>query len=208
MVVLRVPHSRSVVATFQNWLDPCSDHCLDHLLCDARQRRGSISDLTAHSEVEFKSNDWIDWLKEILLAMAAAIAQARRSQSLLKFVLPQTSCALAGSESRSRALDSSSARSEELSLWRNYLKGLVSVRTMATFNRKWDSPNCSLPFYNRIAWIAVWKYYWILLTERVRWLACIEILSLLTNASTTVTSNSLLCIWGLVPVGVLYSRVS
>lgn len=76
------------------------------------------------------------------LAMAAAIARARRSQSLLrKLVLPQSSyactyhsCGLASS-SRRDAFDSS-ARSRELSLWRNYLRGLVSVRTMATFNRK------------------------------------------------------------------------
>jgi hypothetical protein len=71
------------------------------------------------------------------LAMAAAIARARRSQSLLKLVLPQSSvctyhsCGLASP----RAFDSDT-RSHELSLWRNYLKGLVSVRTMATFNRK------------------------------------------------------------------------
>jgi hypothetical protein len=76
--------------------------------------------------------------------MAAAIARARRSQSLLKLVLPQSSvctyhsCGLASSSAAGspRALDSSAARSRELSLWRNYLKGLVSVRTMATFNRK------------------------------------------------------------------------
>lgn len=115
-------------------------------------------------EAFLRRKPWRYWK----LTMAATLARARRSHSLLKLVLSQRSpctyqrCGLASLSAFDgrRAIDSS-ARLFELSLWRNYLNGLMSARSMATFNRKWvGSVVFAIAFSHNFFFLFSWYHYY------------------------------------------------
>jgi hypothetical protein len=65
----------------------------------------------------------------------ATVTRARRAQTLLKFALPRGSAGCAAGSGEGVFATSSIHGVERQAVWSNYLRGLLAVREMATFNR-------------------------------------------------------------------------